>query len=200
MIIFVRYYPLISSLKEPGYGGNTLLICSVKTVDLHFPHIYLSAPLIQFLSPKHLLKMIRTIWLCKNELFASSLGQLLRNYGISIVTATDPNKALPYFEAIEADLIIIDANWNRDDHEGISILAGLRKHVPGIRAIFVTTAFQPRLCTKLEEAGAMGYFYRNSGNIENIVHCIRQVHAGIACFGETDPALIEAENDMKKRA
>jgi|GEM_PF-1080609 len=141
--------------------------------------------------------MIRTLWLCKNDLFATSLGHLLRSYGISIVTATDPHKALPYFEAIEADLIIIDANWDRDDHGGISILADLYKRIPGIRAIFVTTAFQSRLCKKLEEAGAMGYFYRNSRNIENIVHCIRQVYSGMRCFGETDPALGDQENILR---
>ncbi|PZR24370.1 MAG: hypothetical protein DI535_22110 [Citrobacter freundii] len=144
--------------------------------------------------------MIRTVWLCKNELFASSLGHLLREYGISIVTSTEPAKAFPYFEAIEADLIIIDANWDRDDHKGIAILEGLSKQIPDIKAIFVTTTFQSRLCKKLEDAGAMGYFYRNSGNIENIVHCIRQVYAGIQCFGETDPALSGAENKMEKRA
>jgi DNA-binding NarL/FixJ family response regulator len=142
--------------------------------------------------------MIRTIWLCKNDLFPNSLAPLLRDHGISIVTATDPNKALPYFEAIEADLIIIDANWDRDDHGGIAMLADIYKRIPDIKAIFVTTTFQSRLCKKLEEVGATGYFFRNSGNIENIVYCIRQVYAGVPCFGETDPALAEAGNNAKR--
>jgi DNA-binding NarL/FixJ family response regulator len=144
--------------------------------------------------------MIRTLWLCKNDLFATSVSFLLRSYGISIVTVTEPEKALPYFEAIEADLIILDANWDKDDHQGINLLAGLRARIPNIKAIFVTTNFEYRLCRKLEEASAMGYFYRNSRNVENIVHCIRQVYNGTACFGETDPALTELAGDAEKRA
>ncbi|MCG2616743.1 response regulator [Terrimonas sp. NA20] len=144
--------------------------------------------------------MIRTIWLCKNELFASSISPLLRAYGISIVTVTDPEKVYPYIEAIEADLIIMDANWNKDDHWGVSFLAELHQRIPSLKAIFVTTTFQFKLCSKLEEAGAMGYFYRNSGNVENIVHCIRQVHSGAVCFGEIDPALGEMPEEKVKRA
>lgn len=136
--------------------------------------------------------MIRALWLCKNNLFANSVSLLMRNYGISIVTVTDPEKAYPYFQAIEADLIIIDANWDKDDHRGISFLADLNQCIPNIKAIFVTTTFQNRLCKKLEKTGAMGYFYRNSRNIENMVHCIRQVYSGEVCFGETDPTLMAA--------
>ncbi|MGN6294137.1 MAG: response regulator [Chitinophagaceae bacterium] len=136
--------------------------------------------------------VIRTLWLCKNNLFATSISSLLRNYGISTVAITDPEKVYPYFQAIEADLIIIDANWDKDDHWGIAFLAGLHQRIPHIKAILVTTTLQNRLCKKLEEAGAKGYFYRNSRNIENIVHCIRQVYRGEVCFGETDPALTEA--------
>lgn len=133
--------------------------------------------------------VIRALWVCKNNLFATSVNPLLRDYGISTVTVTDPEKAYPYFQAIEADLIIIDANWDKDDHWGISFLAGLNQRIPDIKAIFVTTALQSKLCKKLEEAGAKGYFYRNSRNIENIVHCIRQVYSGAVCFGETDPGI-----------
>ncbi len=130
--------------------------------------------------------MIRTVWLCKNNLFASSVSLLMRSYGISTVTVTDPEKAYPYFQAIEADLIIIDANWDKDDHRGIAFLADLNQRIPNIKAIFVTTTFQTGLCKKLEKTGAMGYFYRNTRNIENMVHCIRQVYNGEVCFGETD--------------
>jgi DNA-binding NarL/FixJ family response regulator len=144
--------------------------------------------------------MIRTLWLCKNDLFASSISPLLRTYGISIVTVTDPEKVYPYLEAIEADLVIMDANWDKDDHWGVSFLADLHRQIPALKAIFVTTTFQFKLCRKLEEAGAMGYFYRNSGNIENIVHCIRQVYNGAVCFGEIDPALNEAPAEKVKRA
>ena len=144
--------------------------------------------------------MIRTLWLCKNDLFASSISPLLRAYGISIVTVTDPEKVYPYFEAIEADLIIIDANWEKSDHLGISYLESLSRRIPELKAIFVTTTFENRLCRKLEDVGAMGYFYRNSGNIENIVHCIRQVYSGSVCFAETDPTLGELLNEKTKRA
>ena len=133
--------------------------------------------------------MIRTLWLCKNDLFAVSIRSMLRMYGVSIVTVSNPDKAHAYFQAIEADLIIIDANWEKEDHWGIGFLAGFRQQIPNIKAIFVTTNFQHKLCKKLEETGAMGYFFRNSGNVENIVHCIRQVYHGTPCFGETDPAL-----------
>lgn len=144
--------------------------------------------------------MIRTVWLCKSDLFARSISSMLHRYGISIVTVTDPGKANPYFEAIEADLIIIDANWEKEDHQGVTLLAGLKQQKPDIRAIFVTTNFQNALCRKLEDAGAMGYFFRNSGNVENIVHCIKQVHSGEMCFGETDPALMEYPADVVRRA
>jgi DNA-binding NarL/FixJ family response regulator len=144
--------------------------------------------------------MIRTLWLCKNDLFASSISPLLRTYGISIVTLTDPDKVHPYFEAIEADLIIIDANWEKSDHLGISYLETLSHRIADLKAIFVTTTFENRLCRKLEDVGAMGYFYRNSGNIENIVHCIRQVYSGVVCFAETDPTLGELLEEKTKRA
>lgn len=139
--------------------------------------------------------MIRTLWLSKNSLFATSISPMLREYGISVVTVTDPGKAYPYFQAIEADLVIIDANWDKDDHRGITFLSNLNQRIPGLKSIFVTTTFQYRLCKKLEEAGAMGYFFRDSRNIENIVHCIRQVFRGAACFGETDPALADPPED-----
>lgn len=138
---------------------------------------------------------IRTLWLSKNNLFATSVSSLLRIYGISIVTVTDPEKAYPYFQAIEADLIIVDANWDKDDHWGISFLANLQQRIPDLKSIVVTTTFQYRLCKKLEEAGAMGYFFRNTRNIENIVYCIRQVFSGEVCFGETDPALVGSVNN-----
>ncbi|MET0463217.1 MAG: hypothetical protein ABW007_08680 [Chitinophagaceae bacterium] len=144
--------------------------------------------------------MIRALWLCKNDLFASSISSLLRTYGISIVTITDPDKIYPYFEAIEADLVIIDANWDKNDHLGISYLADLGRRIPDLKAIFVTTTFENRLCRKLEEVGAMGYFYRNSGNVENIVHCIRQVYNGTVCFAETDPTLEDLLDEKTKRA
>jgi DNA-binding NarL/FixJ family response regulator len=139
---------------------------------------------------------IRTLWLSKNNLFATSVSSLLHVYGISIVTVTDPEKAYPYFQAIEADLIIIDANWDKDDHWGVAFLANLHQRIPDLKSIFVTTTFQYRLCKKLEEAGAMGYFFRDSRNIENIVHCIRQVYSGTVCFGETDPALAGPPDDV----
>jgi len=143
---------------------------------------------------------IRTLWLSKNSLFATSVSSLLRPYGISVVTLTDPEKAYPYFQAIEADLIIIDANWDKDDHWGIAFLATFKQLIPGLRSIFVTTTFQYKLLRKLEEAGATGYFFRDSRNIENIVHCIRQVFNGTVCFGETDPALTTPSNDSEELA
>ena len=144
--------------------------------------------------------MIRTIWLCKNDLFAASVSAMLRAHGISIVTVTSPEKAKPYFQAIEADLIIIDANWDAEDHYGISLLAGLRQASTDIKAIFVTTNFQPALCKKLEDAGAMGYFFRNSGKVENIVYCIKQVYYGATCYGETDPSLTTLTDELTEPA
>jgi DNA-binding NarL/FixJ family response regulator len=76
------------------------------------------------------------------------------------------------------DIILIDANWRGNDLSGVELIHKFLSIEVPPKIIVVTNCYEETITSRFKEAGANGYFFRNTGNLNTIIDCIKKVHTG----------------------
>ncbi|MFT3750188.1 MAG: hypothetical protein QM768_17865 [Agriterribacter sp.] len=120
---------------------------------------------------------------CKNDFFFRNIMFLLENRGVILKgICLDPDTALEQFNNSGADIIIMDANWINRGYSGKQILEKLLTKNQHLKVVAVSSTYDNAQVYCLRKSGAKGYFARGSSGIDEITHCIKQVHLGQFCF------------------
>jgi two-component system response regulator DesR len=143
---------------------------------------------------------IRLLLADDQALVRGALAALLRlEPDLEVVIEVDRGDAvLAAVEQHPVDVALLDIEMPGMD--GIAVVEQLRREVPGVRCLIVTTFGRPGYLRRAIEAGAAGFVVKDSPAAE-LADAVRRVHAGMRVV---DPqlateSLIEGTNPLSKR-
>lgn len=143
---------------------------------------------------------IRLLLADDQALVRGALAALLRlEPDLDVVIEVDRGDAvLAAVEQHPVDVALLDIEMPGMD--GIAVVEQLRREVPGVRCLIVTTFGRPGYLRRAIEAGAAGFVVKDSPAAE-LADAVRRVHAGMRVV---DPqlateSLIEGTNPLSKR-
>jgi len=124
--------------------------------------------------------MIRLFAICKNPYLFDSFKPTLQANDIEIVqVCNDPEKAVEVYKQISVDIVITDFNWIYHKVTGPQLVQALLEFDKDARIIGFTTHFDQKVCERLKDCGAKGYFPKNE-SLYIIIECI-----SVVCLGKT---------------
>jgi len=85
-------------------------------------------------------------------------------------------KALQLCRELKPDLVLMDV-ITKDDANGITCAAQIRKELPNIKIVIMTSLPEITFIDEAKKAGAHSYVYKNSGN-EHLFYVIRSTMKG----------------------
>ncbi|QTI70836.1 response regulator transcription factor [Gordonia sp. L191] len=97
-----------------------------------------------------------------------------------------------------ADVCLLDIEMPGTD--GIEAAAALRRHLPGVRSLIVTTFGRPGYLRRAIDAGASGFVVKDTPASE-LADAVRRVHAGLRVIDPTlaTESLTSGDNPLTQR-
>ncbi len=99
--------------------------------------------------------------------------------------AADGREAVLQAQVLKPDVALLDVSM--PEINGIEATAQIRKYVPGCRVIAVSGLGDPCFLSQMVAAGVRGYVLK-SESAKTLVDTVRQVHAGVDCLPDDQPA------------
>jgi DNA-binding NarL/FixJ family response regulator len=100
-------------------------------------------------------------------------------------TSDDASKAPELCRQLKPDLVLMDV-VTANDSNGIKYAAEIRKELPNIKIVIMTSLPEITFLDEARKAGVHSYIYKNSGN-KHLFYVIRSTMEGIGIYpGATD--------------
>lgn len=135
-------------------------------------------------------KMIRALFITRNDMFIRVLKGYFHGYGIDIIKIIEPpanllrlatksSKRLERHLRISSlDLIVADVTDPDYNFTGVNMVKALSKFFPEVKRMGLSDEFDPKLAKKLEKAGAHGYIFRYLCFTETMADAIKDIANG----------------------
>ena len=102
---------------------------------------------------------------------------MLQLRGITVIGTTKIQQdAVAKFMESNADIVLLDANWNQFPLSGKDILQNLLSADKCCKVVMITTFYEAKIEEQFLSLHAQGYIYRNTTNMDDIVDCITSVY------------------------
>jgi DNA-binding NarL/FixJ family response regulator len=122
------------------------------------------------------LSAIRVVLIDDHELFRTTLGQSLRNFGFEVMAeGSDPRAMFPRIDEIHPDLLLLDLRLPTMD--GLTALRELRGRDRDLKIVMLTSSELPHDINGAWAAGAHGYATKLIG-LEALVEGLHSVLLG----------------------
>ncbi|MHC1724518.1 MAG: response regulator [Syntrophobacteraceae bacterium] len=102
--------------------------------------------------------MARILVLDDEEDICNLVRRVLSGSGHEVVTFTRAGEALQWLQSHRPDLALLDFKLRESD--GLVVLAYLRRHCPGVKAIMITGQPSPEIKEKAAELGLEDYLLK----------------------------------------